>query len=424
VSLFSSFLFTWTAFVQVASVDFPSIMNQSQAIDRLRQVLRRQHKALATEDAYVYWLRRYIMALCRIPPELSSEKKLEQFLTDLARKHDVSASTQNQAFNAILFFYQHILEQPLGNVQALRATRPVHERHAPTVGETQALLQTVRNQGGYPSNLVARMLYGCGLRVSEPLNLRIKDIDLERRRFCIRGAKGGNDRVVAIPVTLIPELARQMQSARAVWERDRQDRTPVMLPHRLARKYPEYQFSWGWAWLFPAHHPCRDPRSGTIVRYRMHEVNVQRAIKHARRKLGISVLPHELRHGFASHCLDRGTNPRAIQQAMGHKSLETTMGYLHAEALSVGSPLDTLPVILPDLDRGSAVSTDRRPTARDGERPGRSLVAPPSRLAVPAPNLPDSSELALPNRGSPQAETPVRLWHVPGTPRRTHQIFR
>src|SRR5664279_2192136 len=115
-----------------------------------------------------------------------------------------------------------------------------------------------------------------------------------------------------------------------------------MLPHRLARKYPECQFSWGWAWLFPAHCVCRDPIAGTIVRYRMHEANVQRAVKHARRKLGISVLPHELRHGYATHCLERGTNPRAIQQVMGHSSLETTMGYFHADTLSVLSPLDTV----------------------------------------------------------------------------------
>ena len=119
---------------------------------------------------------------------------------------------------------------------------------------------------------------------------------------------------------------------------DKQNCTPLMLPHRLARKYPEYQFAWPWAWLFPAHFPCRDPRTGTIVRYRMHEANVQRAVKRARRELGISVLPHELRHGYATHCLQNGVNPRAIQEAMGHKSLETTMGYLHAEALSVSSP--------------------------------------------------------------------------------------
>src|SRR6185295_311591 len=119
------------------------------------------------------------------------------------------------------------------------------------------------------------------------------------------------------------------------------NKVPVLLPEPLARKYPEYRFAWPWAWLFPAHRPCGHPRTGQVVRYRMHEANVQRAIKEARRQLGIMVQPHELRHAYATHCLERGTNPRAIQTAMGHQSLETTMGYLHAEALSVPSPLDT-----------------------------------------------------------------------------------
>jgi len=315
---------------------------RTEAIDRLRQVIRRQHKALATENSYVFWVGRYIKALRNIPPGLPSEKKLEIFLTGLALHQNVAASTQNQAFNAVLFFYKGVLGQPLGNVDALRAKRPVHERHAPSVSDTRLLLPTIRNVGGYPTNLIARMLYGCGLRVSEPLNLRIKDVNLQKSTLCIRGAKGGNDRVVQLPPSLVPELTQQMRSAGLVWQFDKQTRTPVMLPHRLARKYPEYQFSWNWAWLFPAHSPCRDPRSGTIARYRMHEGNVQRAVKYARRKLGISVLPHELRHGYATHCLERGTNPRAIQEAMGHKSLETTMGYLHAEALSVSSPLEAL----------------------------------------------------------------------------------
>jgi integrase len=142
---------------------------------------------------------------------------------------------------------------------------------------------------------------------------------------------------------LHPELLQQMNLARALWNRDQQNRIPVMLPGQLARKYPEYQFAWPWAWLFPAHHTCRHPRTAITVRYRMHEANVQRAVKNARRKLGLSVLPHELRHGYATHCLERGTNPRAIQEAMGHNSLETTMGYLHAESLSVCSPLDSFP---------------------------------------------------------------------------------
>jgi integron integrase len=319
-------------------------MKSSQAIDRMRQVIRRQHKSLSTEDCYVFWLRRYIVKLRSLPGELPSEKKMELFLTDLAIRDNVAASTQNQAFNAVVFFYQEVLGQPLGNVDALRAKRPAHERHAPSLSDTQALLRAIRDAGGYPTNLVTRMLYGCGLRVSEPLNLRIKDISLEQASLCIRGAKGGSDRVVRLPGSLTPELTQQMRSARLVWQLDKENGTPLMLPHRLAKKYPEYQFSWRWAWLFPAHFPCRDPRTGTLVRYRMHETNVQRAVKRARRKLGISVLPHELRHGYATHCLERGTNPRAIQQAMGHKSLETTMGYLHAEALSVSSPLDALPL--------------------------------------------------------------------------------
>src|SRR5262245_59850611 len=139
-------------------------MNTSQAIGRAREVLRRQHKALSTEDSYIFWLRRYMTALRGIPKDLPSEKKLERFLTDLARIHDVSASSQNQAFNAILFFYRDVLEQQLANVNALRAKRPVHERHAPTIAETQLLLQTIRNEGGYPTNLIAQLLYGCGLR--------------------------------------------------------------------------------------------------------------------------------------------------------------------------------------------------------------------------------------------------------------------
>lgn len=350
------------------------LMNATQAIERLRQALRRQHKAYSTEDSYVFWLRRYLKALPAMDPALSSDKKVESFLTQLARA-GLSASSQNQAFNALLYFYKEILEKPFGRIDALRAKAPVHERHAPTIAETQALLQIVRNEGGYPTNLICRMLYGCGMRVTEPLNLRIKDVDLERMNLCIRGAKGGNDRVVVLPASLVAELKQQMEVARAVWQRDKQDGMPVMMPNRLAKKYPEFQFNWGWAWLFPAQHACRDPRSGNLVRFRMHEVNVQRAVKHARRKLGISVLPHELRHSYATHCLQRGTNPRAIQKSMGHSHLETTMGYFHAEALSVSSPLDSLFIVPPAFAAKTAV-LQQLPTAGDVQRNGYSATRP------------------------------------------------
>src|ERR1035438_7117254 len=272
------------------------VMNLTLAIDRLRSILRRQHKALSTESIYIYWLRHYVIALRGMPATLSSEQRLEQFLTALGLNRESSSSTQNQAFNPNIFFYKEVLGQPLQGVNALRVRRPAHLRHAPTVPETLALLQTAQNVGGYPTNLIIRLLYGCGLRVCEPLNLRVKDVDFTRLRLSIRGAKCEKDRVVALPPSLVPELTQQMQFAWAAWQRDKQNGIPLMLPYSLARKYPDYQFAWPWAWLFPAHHSSFHPRTRLEVRYRMHEANVQRAVKLARRKLGISVLPHELRH--------------------------------------------------------------------------------------------------------------------------------
>jgi len=317
-------------------------MKSSEALQKTREVIRRQHKALATEDIYLHWLRRFIVAVRQMPNALASEQKLERFLTELALKHDVSASTQNQAFNAICFFYKDVLGLPLKNIDALRATRPAHLRHAPTVQETRALIAEVRDAPGYPNNLVVRLLYGCGLRVSEPLNLRVKDIQFANGRLFIMGAKGRKDRVVALPCALAAELKLQLDYARMIWKRDVSTKMPVALPHQLAKKYPEYQFALPWAWLFPARWPCKHPRTGQMVRYRMHESNVQRAVKAARRRIGVMVLPHELRHAYATHTLNRGANVKALQAAMGHADVNTTMGYCHAEPCSVPSPLDVV----------------------------------------------------------------------------------
>ena len=314
-------------------------MNSTEAIERLRAVIRRQHKTLATERAYLHWLRHYMAALGEMPGHLSSEQKLERFLTDLAVKKNVSASTQNQAFNAIRLFYQDALGQPLKDVEALRASRPEHLRRAPSVAETRALLAAVQNVAGYPTHLIARMLYACGLRVSEPLNLRIKDIGFDEGRLFIMGGKGRKDRVVALPCAVTEELKGQLDFSRAIWKRDCEGKIPLEIPHQLAAKYPGSRFSWQWAWVFPAHWPCVNPRSGERVRFRMHEANVQRAIREACRKIGMLILPHELRHAYATHNLDRGVNVKALQQAMGHAQVETTMSYCHADALSVPSPL-------------------------------------------------------------------------------------
>ena len=314
-------------------------MKTDQALQKMTDVIRRKHLALSTERSYRAWLRRYCDYLLKVPGHLTSEQKLERFLTALATD-GVAASTQNQAFNAMVFFYQKVMAVPLLNIQALRARRPEQLRHAPGREDTLRLLKTVAADAGPAISLVVRLLYGCGLRVAEPLSLRVKDVDLEAGQLLIRAGKGGKDRVVAIPGPVAGELRVQSEAARVVWQQDQVKQVPVALPQLLASKYPQAQFDWNWAWVFPAAQPCLDPRTGQRMRWRMHEAKVQRAIRAAGRKLGLFILPHELRHAYATHCLNRGANPKAIQEAMGHKSLETTMAYLHAEALGVRSPLE------------------------------------------------------------------------------------
>lgn len=309
-------------------------------VNRARDVIRRQHKAIATEQSYCGWLARYFNFIYGLPRELSSEQKAERFLTHLAKTRDVSASTQNGAFHAIRFFYQDVIGKPLERVDALRATRPDQVRRAPTVSDTRRLLADIRDVSGYPTNLITRLIYGCGLRVSEPLELRVKDLQFEDSKLFIMGGKGRKDRVVSLPCSLVTELQEQLVFAKAVWHRDGQAKLPMQLPHQLAAKYPEYQFAWPWAWVFPLRWPSKHPRTGEMVRYHVLPSAVQQAVKESRRRLGISVVPHELRHAFATHCLDRGTNIKALQAAMGHVKMETTAGYCHAEALSVTSPLD------------------------------------------------------------------------------------
>lgn len=314
-------------------------MNASQSEQLLRNTIRRKHFALSTERSYADWLIRFMRYVSKLPAGLSSEKKLEAFLTALARE-EVSASTQNQAFNALLFFYRECLGQKLEGINALRAKREASIRRAPAVEEVRRLLAEVRDESGYPVRLVVRLIYGCGLRITEPLSLRIRDVELAHSRLIIRRAKGGKDRVVALPCSLVREITAQMETARLTWQRDVAAGVPIKLPSRMEKKYPRAESSWQWAWLFPQAAPCRDPRSGRTVRWHQLESTVQRAVRSACRRLGLEILPHELRHAYATHTLNSGQNPRAIQQAMGHKSLETTMGYLHAEALSVRSPLE------------------------------------------------------------------------------------
>lgn len=316
-------------------------MNLTTTLAKFRDVMRLRHLSWQTEQCYQGWILRYVTWLQKHGASFAtSEQRMGAYLTALAHK-GCAASTQNQAFNAILFLYRDVLHQKLEDVRALRAKRPAMVRYAPSREQVTDLLALTQDVHGYPTRLIVRLLYGCGLRVSEPLNLRVKDIDTAHSRITIRGAKGGKDRIVTVPCALMADLSAQIRRAKLTWEDDVKSGLPVEVPGQLARKYKGAPFSWQWAWVFLSKTSCIHPRTGQRVRYRMHEANVQRCVKLAAASLGLdsALTPHCLRHAYATHVLDRGANLRDLQSALGHSSLETTMGYVHAESSRVISPL-------------------------------------------------------------------------------------
>lgn len=321
-------------------------MNAKTALERMVNTIRIRHLSYSTEQCYVGWARRYIAFLVDRRPEGTSEAKFEAWLTHLARGLDVSATTQNQAFNAVRFFYEHGVGQPLGDVQAMRAKRREHQRMAPSVDQVRALRGALVDTPATPAKLLVDLLYGCGLRVSEPLELRVRDLLWSESQLIIRDAKGAKDRRVPIPCALVAPLKQQIERARQVWEWDRQNAAAVgvSLPHRLAKKYPRAAYAWQWFWVFPAPGHCNHPRTGERVRYHLLDVAIQRAVKVAAARLGLEgvLTPHCLRHAYATHQLSRGEDIKTIQTIMGHVSLETTAGYLHADVRRASNPIDAI----------------------------------------------------------------------------------
>lgn len=318
------------------------LAQKTETLRKCRDLICLQHKALTTEQTYLAQIGSYIDWLAAHGAALPDTRtRMEAYLTSIAHR-GCSASTQNQAFNAILFLYKQVRKEEIGDVNALRAKQSRHHRTALSKADTLALLDGVQDHCGYPTRLIARLLYGCGLRVSEPLNLRVKDVDVAHSRLVIRGAKGGKDRVVRVPCALMAEIVEQLKRAKVVWQADQTRRLPVQVPGELARKYKGAPFAWQWAFVFPAHRPCQHPRTGETVRFRMHEAQVQRAVKLSARKLGMDsyATPHVLRHCYATHVLDAGGNVRDLQAALGHAHLDTTMGYVSSDAERVRSPLE------------------------------------------------------------------------------------
>jgi integrase len=315
--------------------------NIEDLIAKCRPVMALQDKAFSTEKQYLFYLRDYLRFTYSQPRVLASERKFEIWLSKMVLEKDCSVSAQSVAFNAVCWFYKDVLRRPLKDVDGLRATKPVQVRTALPQNEVMALLADVRDVSGYPTHFIVRMIYSCGMRLGDSVNLRVKDLVFERREIIIRGGKGKKDRVLGMPEDLVVALQRQLVVAHAKWEQDVRNKIPVQLDGLLGKKYPEYKFSWHWAFIFPQHWPCKHPRTGQIVRYRMPHGKVQQAVRESRRRLGLNpqLTPHVLRHSFATHLLDRGVKVTALQKQMGHSDVRTTFGYDHSEAKSVPDPV-------------------------------------------------------------------------------------
>lgn len=325
-------------------------------LDALRERIRYLHYSQRTEDAYVHWVRAFILFHGKRHPAELAQPEIEAFLTWLASERHVAPSTHRQALSALIFLYQKVLQQDLPWIGEIG--RPQGTRRLPVVMTTEevasVLLQLDQHQQavGMPYGLMGRLLYGTGMRLLEGLCLRVKDIDFDRRALVVREGKGFKDRVVMLPAVLEQPLRDQLSRAHAVWADDRAQRLPgIQVPHALARKYPRAAESWAWHWVFPQARISWDPRGAGMRRHHFLEGNFQRAFKAALAATGIHkpASPHTLRHSFATHLLQSGYDIRTVQELLGHADVSTTMIYTHVLRLGGGavrSPLDNMPVSL------------------------------------------------------------------------------
>ena len=317
--------------------------DKPRLLDQVREQIRLRHYSIRTEAVYLEWVKRFIrFHRYRHPLEMGAAE-VEAFLSDLAVRRDVSASTQNQALSALLFLYKQVLLVELPWLDGvIRARRP---RRLPVV-LTQTEVASVLAQLEGSVWLVASLLYGSGMRLMEALRLRVKDVEFSRLEILIRDGKGQKDRVTMLPRKLAAPLELHLQRVRALHEQDLQEGYGrANLPHALARKYPNAAAEWGWQFVFPSANRSIDPRSGGIFRHHLHEKTIQRSVRNAVRRVGLHkpATPHTLRHSFATHLLESGQDIRTVQELLGHSDVKTTQIYTHVlnrGGLAVLSPLD------------------------------------------------------------------------------------
>lgn len=321
---------------------------KAKLMDQLREVLRVKHYSLRTEQSYCEWTMRFLKfhrdrtGNWKHPREMGGTE-IGEFLSHLATGQGVAAATQNQALNALVFLYREVVHQDPGDVgEYLRASRP---RKVPVVLSRAEVRRLLGALEGTPQ-LMARLLYGTGLRLMELLRLRIKDVDFDRNQIVVQAGKGAKDRVTMLPESIRAELEAHLKRVRLLWDKDvSTGHGEVYLPPALAAKYPRAVKEWRWQWVFPSRSMSRDPRSGKVRRHHVQETALQRAVKGAAALAGINKLAtcHTLRHSFATHLLEGGYDIRTLQDLLGHKDVTTTQIYTHVMAkpgLGVRSPLD------------------------------------------------------------------------------------
>ena len=327
------------------SIDQKGSLSWEHTMEEAKNLIRLRHYSLSTERIYLGWIARFKTYMQDHEPHLLEANDVKKYLTHLALHGRVSASTQSQAFNALLFLYRHILHMEIDDLASVvRAKRKVNLPTVLSRDEVKELLYFLNGQ----YLLMAQLMCGCGLRLMEYLRLRIKDVNFENDLLMVRSGKGEKDRTLTIPEKIKEELAKYVASVKEIHEQDvKIGYGEVSHPDALEKKYPGAAREWGWQWMFPAQKLSVDPRTGKVRRWHIHPAAIQRAVKEAvvKARLPKKVSCHTLRHSFATHLLEAGHNIRTIQELLGHKHVNTTMIYTHVirkEPSEIRSPLDAL----------------------------------------------------------------------------------
>lgn len=314
-------------------------------LDRVRERIRVKHYSIRTERQYTQWIKRYILFHGKQHPQDLGASHLEAFLTHLATEENVAASTQNQALAALLFLYREVLSMDLPWLE--NVTRAKKAQRLPVVLARHEVQRVLSHMDGVYS-LMAKLLYGTGMRLMECVRLRVKDVDFSRKEIIIREGKGNKDRVTVLPEQLIPLLKSHLTMRHAQYLSDKaQERAAVYLPQALDKKYINAASEWAWQYVFASKSLSIDPRSGEERRHHVDEKLLQRAVRRAAQQAGIvkPTTPHTFRHSFATHLLEAGYDIRTIQNLLGHADVSTTMIYTHVlnrGGQGVRSPLDSL----------------------------------------------------------------------------------